>query len=236
LHKAHERTESTARLPLRRAGPAEARSVPLGHYRWSLRATRKRGRERAHADRWWPCLSPRPRPVSSSAAATSLACAPRRPRPPNPPPRPDAGRRARRVPPPPRRRRAGSRGAAPLAARREAVSRQGTDRPSPLVSLPSVPALMSSVRRRPVARLSMLLLLLLPATAADFQSACGCRLCRVYEWVRRTGCAAVAPVFGISDAWLVPSRMRNGPACFGLELGSECLLSESWFGFGLEIW
>jgi hypothetical protein len=46
LHKAHERTESTARLPLRRAGPAEARSVPLGHYRWSLRATRKRGRER----------------------------------------------------------------------------------------------------------------------------------------------------------------------------------------------
>jgi hypothetical protein len=39
------------------------------------------------------------RPLSSAAAATSLACAPRRPRPPNPPPHPDAGRRARHVPP-----------------------------------------------------------------------------------------------------------------------------------------
>jgi hypothetical protein len=50
------------------------------------------------------------------------------------------------------------------------------------------------VRRRPVAQLSMALLLL-SATATDFQSACGCRLCRVYEWVRRTGCAAVALAF-----------------------------------------
>jgi hypothetical protein len=60
------------------------------------------------------------------------------------------------------------------------------------------------------------------AASVGFTSGLGARVVQLLRWR--------------SDAWFVPSKMRNGPACFGLELGSEFLLFESWFGFGLEIW